>query len=138
MTSIRPADYPSPTKTGQLSSGSKSPKSPRSPKSPVDPFSDPHERDDPHDPHTCPGHSEFSENLTCSAQEERFPVYSEDADAERQPLLDYEGQQRARGAIVGINMAAGIFLGLLVSVVIVVHLVRESGSGSVSAGEGRL
>lgn len=118
MTSVRPNDYPSPKKHRQCSKDKCSPES--SPKSRRQ------DEDDVFCGTDC--HSDtsaFCDNLTCSPEEERFPVYGDHGDAESQPLLGVGN----RGPSISINVAAGCFLAIFVSAVVVFHLLQGSRGG---------
>lgn len=111
MTSIRPSDYPSP-------SGSKSSKAntPSKSNSKDDPFTD--------NTSTPPATTCDYECLTNSPQEERvsLPIPAQWRDAERQPLLGSEREERSRA--VRWTMAMGLVIATVVGAVIVVGVVR--------------
>lgn len=101
MTSIRPSDYPSPTKSKCKSS--------------------PKRADD--DPFVDNTSCDF-ECLTNSPQEERVPLPSPWRDTERQPLLSNAEERDERSRAVKWTMVMGLVLAVVVGGVIVLGVTR--------------
>lgn len=87
---------------------------------PEDPFRDDHDEEHTHTQHDD---STYCDHIVCSPQQERFPIYDDNGDAERQPLLDQAGQPKRSRPGIGVNVGAGILLTLVVVAVILLDVI---------------